>query len=641
MPFHTKLLTPYLIQMVKRIAILILVYSILRFIFLLINYPSFGAIPFSDAAFVFILGIRFDISALLYINLLFIVFHLLPLKARNEKWYQTLLKTLFYIFNIPAIIVAMGDIGFFGYVQRRSTIDIGGYAGDFYNMLPRYLMDFWYLIVIFIFIVVLIEWLYRKTGLKQIEYKRMILKESIIFMISMGIVIIGMRGGLQLKPITPINAGDYTKPQYAALVSNTPFNMMYSLYHRKLQKVKYFEDNELNRYFEYCKQFDDKDRKTKSDSLDQPKNVMVILLESFSKDFYGIYGNQPSCTPFLDSLAGHSMVFNRFFSSGSRSVDGIAAVFASIPNMGNDFFINSIYIDNEIPGLGTLLKKQGYYTTFFHGADNQSFNFESFLSKAGFDRYFGRHEFNNDAYYDGSWGIYDGPFLQFVAHKMNDIPEPFCAGFFSLSSHHPYQLPDEFHFDNEDNFNKIEKSVRYTDHALQMFFKEIKQTAWYNNTLFVILADHKNISYRPNTDSDDRYAIPLIIFNPKMNRHQEFDFAAQQIDILPTVLDMLDYDLPFCSFGTSLTGENSPHIAFQYQVDRYELKNDDYTLHYMDKGKYFIYDHHKDPEYKKDIKDSIPSAIKTNMVQTLQAVIQTYNNAMIENKLTYRRRNME
>ena len=214
-------------------------------------------------------------------------------------------------------------------------------------------------------------------------------------------------------------------------------------------------------------------------------------------------GQYKGYTPFLDSLMGHSKSFTYAIANGRKSIDGLPSVISSIPSLGVPYFL-SPYSGNRINSLASLLGAEGYHTSFFHGAPNGSMGFNAFMNLAGVDHYYGMDEYGNADDFDGLWGIWDEPFLQFYADKLNTFPEPFMSSFFSVSSHHPFEIPDEY----EDRFEggplPIHRCIQYTDFALKRFFEKASTMPWYKNTLFVITADHtsSNIQF-PEEQQDE------------------------------------------------------------------------------------------------------------------------------------------
>ena len=202
-------------------------------------------------------------------------------------------------------------------------------------------------------------------------------------------------------------------------------------------------------------------------------------------------GTYKGYTPFLDSLISVSKTFTVSIADGHKSIEAMPSVLASIPSLETPYII-SPYANNTIQGLAELLGNKGYYTAFFHGAPNGSMGFDSFSKMAGFQDYYGKDQYPNPEDFDGVWGIWDEPFFKFFEHKLDNFKRPFFVSIFSVSSHHPFKVPEKY----EGKFKKgpvpILQTIGYTDMALREFFNAASKEPWFDSTLFVLTADHTN-----------------------------------------------------------------------------------------------------------------------------------------------------
>jgi phosphoglycerol transferase MdoB-like AlkP superfamily enzyme len=241
----------------------------------------------------------------------------------------------------------------------------------------------------------------------------------------------------------------------------------------------------------------------------------------------------------------HSRAYQYSFANGRKSIDAMPSVIASIPSIEVPYVL-SHYSGNQVTSLSSLLKKEGYYSAFFHGAPNGSMGFQAFANTCGFDRYFGKDEYNHNEDYDGIWGIWDHKFLQYYAEQMNTFKQPFYTNFFSVSSHHPYTLPAEFQSRFKEGEMTIYKCIEYTDYALREFFHTASSMPWFKNTLFVITADHASAQTRlADYQSPVGYfEIPIFFYKPGADWHEMNPTIIQQIDIMPTILGELNYNKP-------------------------------------------------------------------------------------------------
>jgi phosphoglycerol transferase MdoB-like AlkP superfamily enzyme len=283
-----------------------------------------------------------------------------------------------------------------------------------------------------------------------------------------------------------------------------------------------------------------------------------------------------------------------------------------------------------------VLCEEGYYTAFFHSAPNGSMGFQAYAKAAGFQDYFGMTEYGNDKDFDGTWGIWDEEFLQFYAKKMNEFRKPFATSIFTVSSHHPFNVPERY----KDKFPKgdrpIHQCIGYSDNALRLFFKTMSQYDWFENTLFVITADHTNqISHEEYHTDANIYAVPVLFYHPGSNlKGCREDVLAQQIDIMPSVLSYLNYGKPFFSFGNDvICGADKDKYVINYSNQIYQLYQGDWLLQFDGVKTKALYRFKEDVMLKNNLKDSNPDVVK-KMETIVKANIQQYIHRMLNDELT-------
>jgi phosphoglycerol transferase MdoB-like AlkP superfamily enzyme len=363
-------------------------------------------------------------------------------------------------------------------------------------------------------------------------------------------------------------------------------------------------------------------------------------MESFSREFIGVLnpglegGAYKGFTPFLDSLIGQSKTFRHSFANGIKSIDALPSVITSIPSFFRPY-VKSPYATNEIVGLGNILKEKGYETAFFHGAPNGSMGFDAFMKVAGYNRYFGMDEYGNDADFDGAWGIWDEEFMLYMEKEFGKLKEPFNAVFFSVTSHHPFKIPEKYAGKFKEGPSKFAIPVQYTDMAVRRFFEEASKKPWFDNTLFVITSDHSAIPIHPEfKNSVGAFAAPLIFYRPSDPGLRGMDsIVVQQIDILPSVLGYLGYNKDFVSFGNNVFDTTARHFAVNYNNEYYQIIKGRYVLQFLNDKTKALYNYSDDPLLTRNLVDSVQET-RQEMERLLKAFIQDYNHRMIKNKLT-------
>ncbi|GAC1427393.1 MAG: hypothetical protein NVSMB7_04240 [Chitinophagaceae bacterium] len=440
--------------------------------------------------------------------------------------------------------------------------------------------------------------------------------------------------GLSSRPIIPSTPLLYLPAQYQPLATNSTITVLYSLFKRQtsLKEKNYYTASRLDTLFTIKQQF--------SPALPFNKmNVVFFILESFAKEYMDKKDPLQAKTPFLDSIMAESIVCNNAFANGLESNKGIVALLAGIPPFFDEPFYYSPYSNNNIRGIGTLLKEEGYNTSFFMGAGYDHFGFARFSAIMGIDNYYSMNDYGNSRHYDGNWGIYDHYFLPYTARQIAKKKTPFFSTVFTISTHFPYTLPDtlkkQFTIKGQ---GAEQNSMSYLDYSLRLFFDVIKNEPWYSNTLFVFSADH-NIFWHLKEKATlyKSFRIPLFLYLPGQRIHKEINKPVQQLDIVPSILDLLHYNHPFMSFGKSVFDTLSPGIAVSHFDDLYQAIDSSYLYGYNEKTEKpaYLYHFRSDTALEEDllIKGRLPDQHAIKLEEHLKALMQYFNYGMIKNKL--------
>jgi phosphoglycerol transferase MdoB-like AlkP superfamily enzyme len=628
-----------------RILLIMLLFSLCRLGFFIFNYKMFPGVSFNQILTILKGGLVFDISAVVYINILFILLHIFPLEVRYNDIYQSVVKYIFFITNGIAIAMNGMDFVYYRFVDKRATADVFKtfeHETNLVKLFFRFLYDYWPATLFTLFAWFLMVYLYNKVKTeKPISGNRVGYYSVNILMIPIiiALVIGAARGGYKhsTRPITISNAARYVdNPRDVALVLNTPFSFFRTFDKKVLMKYKFFDNEQLSKLYNphYIP------AKTEPFRYD---NVVIIILESFAREYIGSLnrglegGTYEGYTPFIDSLISISLTFDVSIANGKKSIDAMPSILASVPSLETPYTI-SHYANNEINGLPELLKSKGYYSAFFHGAPNGSMGFDSFSKVAGFDDYFGLDEYPSKSDFDGIWGVWDEPFFKFFADKLNSFKQPFVASIFSVSSHHPFKVPEKYAGKFKKGPAPIVEVVGYTDFALREFFNEISSRPWFKNTLFVITADHTNESIHKEFQNNfGAYSIPVIFFKPESDLKGIKNRVAQQIDIMPTILSYLNYDNEYIAFGNNLLDDSSESFAFNTSGSNYHIYMKDHILETIDNKPIGLYDYKKDIYLEQSLLGQEPE-LQLKMENKLKAIIQTYNSRLIDNNMVVKKK---
>lgn len=639
--------------------IIYIAYGICRVAFVMENWGLFASdFQWSSVPEMLHGAWMFDTSAILYTNVLYALLMLIPLHYKEMRGWQMTAKWVYIIVNGACIAANLADCVYFKYTMRRTTNTVFSEfsnEGNIGSIIGVEFMRHWYLVLLFVVMIWAMWKCYfwgsskntlRRTSMPQGKgLLRYYIIQILCFAIFIPLCICGMRGGATtaVRPITISNANQYVAhPQEAGIVLNTPFSLIRTIGKKVFEIPEYMSEQEMDALYSPLKN----NQSSIISNQSSKKNVVILIVESFGREYIGEYnkwldgGKYKGYTPFVDSLMQHSQTFLYSYCNGRKSIDGMPSILSGIPMFIEPFFLTPASM-NDVSGIAGELKNKGYYSAFFHGADNGSMGFEAFARKTGFTDYFGRTEynadkrFNGDKDFDGMWAIWDEPFLQFFATKMSEFKQPFVSAVFTASSHHPYKVPEEYKDIYKEEGIVIHKCIRYTDNAIRRFFDKAKTQPWYKNTLFVITSDHTNLSDHAYYQTDlGGFCSPIIFFDPSGDMKPGMrDAIAQQIDIMPTVLSYLGYDRKYVAFGCDLlTTKDEDTWAVNYINGIYQYIKGDWLLQFDGQKTKALYRFRTDLLLKDNLLTKEPKIVK-DMERQVKAIIQSYMTRMVNNQL--------
>ena len=626
----------------SNLLLVMVLYTISRLFFFWVNVDLYPNVSVSHLLEMLAGGLRFDLTALLYLNSLYLLFVLLPLPStiRNHHNYISTAKWAFWVPNILGFIVNCMDIVYVRFTDRRTTCTVFTEFqndGNLVSIIWQSMWQYWYVTLFGIALLTLLILCTRKQWHVATPRKTWVYytAEIVLMLATIYFIVIGIRGGFgkYTRPITISNAMQYTNtPQETAILLNTPFSLMKSLENTMYIHPHYFNDEEIEELFSPIHT----DEIEENGRLGQV-NVVVLILESFSKEYIGFYNQHidgyNGFTPFLDSLLAQSVTYTHSFASGRKSIDAMPSVLSSIPMLIEPYIVTP-YSTNAVSSLAACLKKEGYATAFFHGAPNGSMGFQAYARSAGFEQYLGMDEYDGIEDFDGTWAIWDEEFLQYYARSMNQMKQPFMTAIFTASSHHPFRVPKQYEGVFPRGTQPIHQCVGYTDYSLREFFAYAKQQDWYENTLFVLTADHTNqVSLPEYATAKGIFEVPIAFYSPRWNQgNLQIQGAVSQTDIMPSVLAYLGYSKPFFAFGEDILTQEKKHpYAVCYNHPVYQLLSDSLLLQFDGKEVCAVYNHQNDPMLQYNIAEQTNTQEKETF---LRAYIQQYIYRLTTNQLT-------
>ncbi len=612
-PFQTLLL--------KRLLLAYGIYTACRVAFVIFNFNTFSHQDFSTLLKTFYYGLLFDTSAIIYTNAIFIFLHLIPLPFRHKNFYQIFLKIYFITINSVAVLLNLSDTGYYPFSGKRSGLEILNIKQDIFNHWLSYVTDYWHLTLLLAGAVWGINKLYNLTG-KSEKQPVHYFTESFILIVSSALCFLGARGGWNLKPLNTFDAARLVKPEMVSATINTPFQMLMTVQQIGVQRVSFMSDEEAESLVNPVQIISNKTAKK--------KNIVLLIVESMGKEYVGYYNNGKGYTPFIDSLISVSTSFENAYANGKRSITALPSILASMPSLMADAYTNSYYQSNKLQSIGGYLQGIGYQSLFFHGAKNGSMSFDNFIGISNGGKYFGLNEYPDEKDFDGHWGVYDEPYLQYVCRQISQTDTPFFATAFTLSSHHPYSIPDDKKHLFKGGTLPIHQSVEYTDYSLRQFFETAKKQAWYDNTIFIITADHSaENETHTYANMEGMHRVPLFMFEPQNPQGKTISNTTQHLDILPLVLNKIGYSGKYFSFGRNPLDTTQQGFAVQFPNDIYQIAEYPWVLQLSNGEAFQLLNVEADTQPNLIDKEKEKAEA---LSKKLKAFIQIYNTRLIENR---------
>ena len=624
--------------------------SISRLVWFVANVFWLPPIGIDEYVYAHLVGIYFDIPvvALIYLPVwMWVVF--------GDLWRERFPKINRILFLISTMIVLIFngiDTGYSQVTAKRSGFELFDTLGDDANRFAPYLTDNWYIILGLAAMGYLIyRWVPVRGQYPDINFRARPLRGLFATAAFGGLWLLSFRGGFQLRPLRAIDASNFVQPEIAPLVTSTPLQIISTWQRNGLPDFEFeiqfpanstiTSDPKNSRAHQWL--FDNSTTLAPfpmSRTLDggwvQP-NIVFIVVESLARDYTG-FGNGKPFTPFLNKIAAdpQTIQFPYCFANGTKSIEMVPSIFCGMPSLMSEFYVTSAYANNKVNNAYQLAK--GYKTAFFHGSNNGTMGFQSFLKQTGLQQYHGIDQYPSDLYnrdFDGNWGIFDEPYLQHFSNcldTLNNPNNPFFASVFTLSSHHPYTIPTPYLNKLPGSPGTVQHTIAYADIALQKFFQTASTKPWFNNTVFVITGDHTSHSDKEYFYSQSgHYEVPFLIYSPGLNfnecliqkgNHKIKEYAKSvvpgwhtitqspwaqksvdsilqiaknktlsQCDILPTLWDLLGANNPRLGFGRSAFDPSYKGYSTHIDKDLYYIIQYPFVLALNQQGE--VVDYHK------------------------------------------------
>lgn len=629
------------LALVYRIFLAYFFYQIARLLFWYFNKDLIKVDSVSEYIKLAFHGTAFDTTAILYVNALFILLSLLPLVINTKKVFQKILFWLYFITNGIAYAMNFGDFIYYKFSQARLTSAVFQVAEHESNVSKTLMISVGehpFVLIWYVVLMILWVFLYKRVKVEAVKPVKLLpyfITSILTLCITAVLVVGGIRGDFKhsTRPINMVDATRFvTNPLQGNMVLNSTFSFFRTLNTNNFKEVHFVDEKYIEDYVQPYKVYDRK--------VENRPNIVIFIVESFGREYSGAFNKDKnikdyvSYTPFMDSLAGQSLIFPNTFANGRQSIHGMSSVLAGIPSL-TDAFTGSPYSNQKIQSIVSVCNDLGYDTSFYHGAPNGSMGFLGFGNILGFKHYFGKTEYNHDEDFDGMWAIWDEPFLQYFAKNVGK-KQPFMTTVFTASSHHPFKIPEKYNGKFKKGKIEIHEPMQYTDYAIKQYFETAKKQPWYNNTIFVFTGDHTNQVYYPEYErAMNRYAVPLVFYspNPAYQLKGVSQEIAQQADIYPTLADLIGYNKPIRSWGRSLVSDKKyPFIVVNSDGSTDQFMIGNYIYRFDGKEIIGVYDK-SDLSLEKNIMNEVKNPEIEQGKKTAKAWYQDYMDRVINRKL--------
>jgi phosphoglycerol transferase MdoB-like AlkP superfamily enzyme len=620
------------------VIVIFFIFRLILFFTQLERIDSFAA-EFFHIIEAFLIGIRFDVVIAGYILLL--PFFVISLMFIFNKYYGWIYKVIFYwvfILFILAFGFCAADIPFFAQFFARFTVTAFEWVDSpvwMFKMIfqePRY---FIVILPVIVFAIFFFKLLKKILDISPAESHK--IPDASKFAVSglfLVLMIVGTRGTFSLSSSVKVSNARFCDNAFLNQLGINPvFTLVRSSFESLDEKNKIITlmDNgqairNVRKYLSIDNPIGDYPvaRRVLADSAEENRyNVVLVIMESMSAARMERCGNTKHLTPFLDSLSHKSYYFDNIYTAGIHTYNGIFSTLFSFP---------AVYRQNSMKketmfrynGIANTLKKSGYSTIYFTTHDPNFDNVEGFLMMNDFDNVISQSDYPSEEV-KTTLGVPDDFMFEFslpVIDQLYNVKKPFFVTFMTTSNHTPYYLPDYFKPQNE---NIKDQMVEYADWSIRKFISMASKKEWFNNTLFVFVADHGAAISADYDLPVDFHHTPLIFYAPGiLKESRTFNCIGGQIDVFPTIMGILNQSYINNTLGIDLLSESRPYIFVNHD-DRFGVIDKDYLLILYNDGEKSLYKFHE--KDKKDYKDEQQQLVRDMEEYTLSN-LQTFEIVM-------------
>jgi phosphoglycerol transferase MdoB-like AlkP superfamily enzyme len=547
-----------------------LAFQLFRLVFIMYNLRlvRLAGITIAEILQSFYAAFYLDVATACYLLLIVMFVDILQL-ASGIRFFRSIKLAIVAFFTFIHGLISVAETGLYAEWQSKLTYKVFIYfrhPEEIIQTAPTAM--FLVLSGLWLFFSVLLFFSFKR--LTKSEAKEKVRPKWLLvpgFFINAAVLLLGARGGIAAIPIS-VSSAYFSQHNILNLVA------VNSTYHFATNLINAVNFKNHNPYAVMpqdeaqliVKQLFELEKDTTIILLNTPRpNIVVLLLESFSADLIESLGGEPGITPNIAALEKEGLLFTNFYANANRSQQAIGSLIGGLPGIPVTTITNHPEKYHALPSLSKELKKAGYHTSFYFGGQLNYGNIRSFLIYNEIDKLIEGKDLPS-SFIRGKLGVHDGDLLPYFANDLINHKEPFFSIVFTLSSHSPYDFPGE----RTITWPKLERNhvngAHYTDAAIGRFFELARQQAWYNNTLFILVADHSKNTYRNHPlETFEYHKIPLLLLGPALKdtlKGKQTNMLFMNSDLPATILKQLGLDASSFRWSRNMLNPFTQQFAY-------------------------------------------------------------------------------